>query len=118
MTALDIKAAAIASKLLTKFGKTVTMTIYGESTYDTASGESTASQVSTDIKAAVMSPTLNDYDSGLVINGDMFVLIAAASFTPQPTDTVTINGVLWRIITISPTYSGESIATYKLHVRS
>jgi hypothetical protein len=119
MTALDVSARALATKLLNKFGKVITLQSVVEGAYDPLTGDMAANTVTTSTPFAVIS----DYKgialmSGVIQYGDRKVTIAALnSVLPQPADTVTIDSEVYKVLSVRNVWSGDLSALYELQVR-
>lgn len=120
MTTLDDKLRPLASRLIDKFGKSVTITYNTPGAYDPDTRTATVSA-----SAVTANATIEDYgagemfaSNGLIVMGDKKLTFAAADVTrPEPGDTVTIDSVVWSIISVFETWSGALVATYKVQAR-
>lgn len=116
---LDAKARATADKLIGKFGKQVTLTRVTEGSYNPATGEMSAGSTTTQTVAAL----IKDFNgieilSGGIEKGDRKVSIAALNATePQIGDTMTIDSLVYSVLAVKTTWSGEKAAVYELQVR-
>lgn len=120
MTTLDDKLRPLASNLIDKFGKTVTLTTQSAGTYDPATRTTTITPTSVTPKAVIEEYTAGQMfaGDGLILAGDKRLTFAAADITrPEPGDTVTIDSVVWTIKAVQETWSGEQVAIYVVQVR-
>lgn len=128
VTSLDKFMPTLADKLLTKYGKQITITTNTLGAYDpTASGPSSSTSVSQTCACIIEEfpdalRTLGDgiiKDSDSVIDGDKKVMVAAKNLTfiPKSGDRVTVDGQIYNIIGSGSQYSGELVAYYSYHVR-
>ena len=116
---LDSRARNTANNLLTKFGKSITLTRITEGNYDPTTGEMAAATSSTSNHYAIIS----EYDGNALINGviqsgDKKVSIASLNIDiPQTGDKATIDALDYSIISVKSIWSGELAAVYELQVR-
>jgi len=125
MTSNDKWALPLATKLIKKSGKLVTYRKVVEGSYDPITDTQTVSST-TDypIKALINNPTenvsvMNNSEvKGLITTTSLVLMIDGQSITfkIETTDTVTIDGVSYKIDYPLPSYSGELIAYYNLLV--
>lgn len=99
------RAANTAKRLLTSYGKDITVTRQVNSGYDPSTGVAGSTSTFT-VKG--QSFDYSDYrvatSNGLIKTGDRKVLIAAKdlAFTPDATtDQLTVNGVVWSIVKVN-----------------
>lgn len=95
------KSAATASRLLAKFGATVTVTRTTPGAYDPATGTDAAGSAQTWTPAGVrLEYSQREIDGTNIKAGDQRVYMSAvAGLDPQPGDTVTLGGEAWRVVT-------------------
>lgn len=122
MTALDTKFRALSNRLIDKYGKSVTLTSVTNGAYNPATGTSAKTTATSTVKAIVEDYSLHSsgvgFQTGLIKAGDKKVTIAALGITkPKPSDTVTIDAVVWNIVRVVETWSGEQIAVYECQLR-
>jgi len=122
MTVLDAKFRALSDKLIDKYGKSVTLTSVTNGAYNPATGTSAKTTATSTVKAIVEDYSLHSsgvgFQTGLIKAGDKKVTIAALGITkPKPSDTVTIDAVVWNIVRVVETWSGEQIAVYECQLR-
>ncbi len=118
---LDKTARATAFKLIKKFGKNAILR-RRTSTYSAATRKTT--EATTDLKVKVSPPEdfkFNQIDGTLVQAGDAKVSIAALGLKFEPdaeTDSIVMDSVEWKIVTVKTTWSGELPALFELQLRS
>lgn len=128
VTSLDKFIPTLTDKLITKFGKQITITTNSLGSYDpTSSGPSSASSISQTCACVIEEfpdalRTLGDgivKDADSVIDGDKKVMVAAKNLTfiPKSGDTCLVDGIGYNIIGSGSQYSGELVAYYSYHVR-
>jgi hypothetical protein len=116
---LDIRARATADRLIGKFGKQVTLTRVTEGTYDPTTGELSGGSTTTQTVAALVKD-FNGIEllSGAIQAGDRKVSIAALNAAePQIGDTITVDSMVYNVLAVKTTWSGEKAAIYELQVR-
>lgn len=124
MTALDNKFRPLATKLIAKYGKSVTHTSVSAGTYNTATGEAANTDSASTIKSIIEDyGSLKDssgFESGHILAGDKKFTIAAQSFTtaPKEADKITVDGVVYSVVRVIETWSGEQIAAYEIQGRT
>ena len=120
----DANMVALALKLITKRGQTITYSKITQGAYDPATGAATTTQVDTVIKALCSDfSRASDglaFLSGLVLEGDKRVQFAAASLTspPLPGDRVAFEGFVMTVKTVKSVSAGELTAMFDLRVRT
>lgn len=126
MTELDDVMLPLASDLIAQFGKSVSWRKYTRVTNQT-NGVTTTTYV--DYTVVVTPPSAADpgmfagsdemRPSDTTRVGSLSVGVAARglAFVPTPDDEVTIDGLVWTCVGVSPTYSGASIALYTCSLR-
>ena len=119
---LDVKARSTASRLIAKFGKSVTHTSITTGTYDPATGSSSLTSAAASVRAVVEDYSLQAsgaaFQSGLIISGDKKITMAAqGAVKPKPGDTFTVDGVVYAIVRVTETWSGELVALYECQGR-
>ena len=121
MSALDAKMRALATNLIAKFGKSITLTTVTAGTYDTATRLSTPTTSGATVNATIETYKAGEVraSGGLVLMNDKKITIASAdvAVTPSAGDTVTIDSVVWTVQAVSETWSGAQTAIFILQVR-
>jgi len=119
----DSKMVALALKLISKRGKTVTYSDASDSAYDPATGTQTVTRTPYTIKARVQDYTFRNagsgFEAGLIREGDKEIMIAASglAFLPQSGDRVTVDGVTFTALNIKVIYAVDSITLFIIHAR-
>jgi len=111
------KAAATATKLLAKFGRTVTHTIRTTGSYDPATGAVTITETTQSATAALFDYGTKDIDGTLIQMGDKRALIAPLTTMPKPDDTLTVGTVVWTIKQVNELNPAGTTVMYEAQVR-
>ena len=106
--------AATAKRLLTKFGRAVTITTYTTGTYNTATGAATSSSIDTATIGAVFSYKDSLIDGALIKRGDKYMLCPIAALVG---DRVTIGTVIYSVIDVKEINPGGTPVMYKFNIR-
>ena len=116
---LDARARNTASKMLTKFGKRITLSRITEGVYNPATGDVGNPILSTLIVYALIKDYKGiDLVSGVIQQGDRKVTIPALGVAePQPLDKVTIDSLVYSVISVRSVWSGEQAAMFEMQVR-
>lgn len=119
MTALDTSARALSVKLLTKFGKDITLQSIVEGAYDPLTGDMSANTITSTTHTAIIKDYKGlDFISGVIQANDRKVIIAASgATTPLPADKVTIDSEDYQVIASRYIWSGALAALYEMQVR-
>lgn len=119
MTALDTRARATALRLLDKYGKAVTLSRVTEGSYNPSTGE-TSSEV---VVIATVDALIEDYKGIDYISGDIqmtdrrVTIPASGNVEPEPNDRLTIDAVVYTIVSVTTVWSGELPALFVMQVR-
>lgn len=122
-TALDIKARALAQRLVSKYGKSIVYSDTADGTYDPNTSTSTPGSTSYPIKGIVEDYSFRTagagFTAGLLREGDKQITLAALDvvFLPQAGDKITVDGAIYTAMNVKNTYSGELVAAYVVHAR-
>jgi hypothetical protein len=109
---------ATATRLLAKFGRSVTHTIRTAGTYDPATGLITVTETTQSATAALFDYGTKDIDGTLIVMGDKRALIAANITTmPKPDDTLTVGSVVWTIKQVNELNPAGTSVMYEAQVR-
>lgn len=120
-TALDLQIGPAVLAVIARVGKVVTWTVKSGGTKNPTAG--TVDGVTTTnytVKCSPPSAYEQRYvDGKLIQQGDAKLILAGQglAFTPALGQSVTIDGVVWRVLGVDPIYSGELIAAWKVQVR-
>lgn len=120
MTRLDDKLRLTAKSQISKFGKSVTYTSVTRTRNDTTGETEETSTVHSEILATPpASYAISLQDGSGIQQGDVRMSFAALDlpFTPTTKDRVTFDTLVWRVIRITPIYSGELQALWTLQLR-
>lgn len=118
--ALDTRMRATASRLINKFGATMTLRRQA-GVYDPATGKNTETATDYAIVGSPPSPVdLRRVDGEMIKQGDAETILAASDLTVAPdqtTDHIVFAGETWSVVAVEPIYSGEQVAAYQLRLR-
>lgn len=122
-TAFDETFVPLALRLVAKFGVDMLFTINEavDGGYDRTTGDVTPTDVAYTRKASPPAPINKKYVNGDTIReSDMEIWVAASGieFTPVVGMLVTHVGQAYRATVADPFFSGDSIAAYRIIVRS
>ena len=100
-------------------GETVTLTTVTAGAYNPATGAATPSTSTQTVQATIEEYDGADLIAGLGAAGDKKVSIPAAqlSAAPKPTDTVTVDGVVYAVVTVRTDRAGGVDILYTLQCR-
>jgi len=120
---LDATGRATASKLIGKYGATVTLKHVTTGAYDPSTGTVGTTTTSETVKSA---PPKSPFSArtgkggfmianGLAQVGDKVFMLAAADLASPPKleDLITFGGYDWTIVSLNPIYSGELVCVYE-----
>lgn len=114
--------AAVALRLINKFGKTVSFNVVSGESYDPTTGGTTGASSSTvNRKISPPSPVsflLDAFPNAKPGTAECFVAASGLTFTPSVNQQLTIDSVVWTITELMPIYSGDDIAAYGMLIRS
>jgi len=127
-TELDLIFVPLAYNLITEFGKAVTLTQTARGAKNDDTGViATGTATTYTIKGVISKYEASQIGSGsstetAIRFGDQKIMVYAYGL---PTDmdknaklyTVTIDSVVWNVVTVTKNYSGEDVAYYDLQVR-
>lgn len=99
---LYAKLAATALALLTKFGRDVTLTKVTEGAYDPATSAASVSNATSTLKGATFNFAEGQtmFGNSVIQQGDKLLMLAAGGAVPDTDDSVTIGGVIWKIVSV------------------
>ena len=114
-----VKSAATATRLITKFGQSVTLRHYTIGTYSTTTGLNTVTTSDVTAKAAIF-----DFAQGqtlqagnLIQSGDKQALMAVTQ-TPAMQDHVIVGGKEYVILSLGELNPAGTVVMYDLHLRA
>lgn len=111
---------SMATRLLGKYGQTVTLTRTADGTYDTTDGTLTAgAQTEYECSAAVFDYAQQEIDGTQIRQGDRRVMLQATGDVPLPRsgDTLTIGSLDYTVVAVRTTSPGGTAVVYQLQVR-
>jgi len=123
MGALDTVFSEVASNLISAFvTNTSTLTRAAVTTYTPITGvRAAASPVLYTIKTSPPEAyMISEINNTSILKEDLKVMVATKGLTIVPdleTDTITRSGVVYRIVSVTPLSSGDSVAAYELQLR-
>lgn len=114
------KTQNTATRLLRRFGNDATLTRSASSSYDPATGTSTDSTYELTVTASVFDYPKAYIDGTLILQGDKRAYVSAYNVdAPEPSDTLTWNGVPYRIISVKDLNPAGSVSImYELQLRT
>lgn len=100
-------------------GFSVTYTSVTPGAYNPATGSSTPSTSTETVIAIEETFSQKELVAGLVQVNDMAIAIPAANLTasPKPSDTVTIDSVVWTVVRLRDVKPGSAAVLHSLHLR-
>jgi len=120
-TSLDLALVPAVYDLIDELGKSVTLSSVTSSSYDPATGSTTIATSNKTAKATPPEPyDIRYIDGDIIRTGDMKTLIAAQGLTWTPVVGMAMtwaSGNVWRVVRLSPIYSGADICAYELQLR-
>jgi len=109
--------ASHVEKLITKYGKTLTLRAYSAATYDPVTMVYVAgSAVDTSVSAVEEAYKDYEIDGTLIQAGDIRLMVSS-SVEPTPSMKIVIDGVEWAIIRVYPLRPGEVTFYYTIQAR-
>ncbi len=123
MTELDVRFRALSVRLINKNGKLVTVKKVNHSGYDPSTGSTINTETSVQVKAIISDFNLQSsgetYQPGLILSGDKKFSIAAADIDkPSIGDKIILEGVVYSVVRVLETWSGEQVSLYTLQART
>lgn len=123
---LDKSLGNIALKLISKYGKVITLSSIQQGSYNPSTGSANDTVVTQDISGVIEEYAdsirfLGDKSqaSSSVVEGDKKITVARQGLVniPKVSDSVSVGGIIYNIQGVASMYSGELVAAYALHVR-
>lgn len=119
-TTLDTKFLPKVYAAINKYGISASFTVQSANTYDPTTGQAVLTTSTVVVKAtppAAYSRKL--VDGNLIRVSDTYTIIAGQglSFTPVQGQLVTLSGISWTVLVVTPLLSGDSVAAYQLQLR-
>ena len=115
---LSTQMLKVAKDLINQFGSTVILKKPSSSTYDIASGQTIVVDGTEDILKANIESYSSEEIQGLVLVGDIKIMIHSENVTINlAEDKIIFNSVEYNIINNEPIYLQDEIIVYQLQVR-
>jgi len=119
MGVLDGPLRAVSKTVIDTFGTAGTLTHRTEGAYNVTTGTSTPTTSTTAVNGTLSDYSANERGDGIRATDLKFTIPAASVTTaPDPDDTVTIDGTVYQVVDVRPTYSGDQVAIYELQLRA
>jgi len=117
--ALDATLRPLAVELIAEYGKSITLTrVAASGSYDPATASISETSTPETIKAIVEDYKGYEFANGLILTGDKKLTVAASGLTaPNVGSTVTIDSVIFTIVSVKTEMSGELAALYYIQAR-
>lgn len=119
-TALDTKFLPKVYAAINKYGVSATFTVQSGNTYDPTTGAAVITSTTVVVKATPPAAYNRKLvDGNLIRVSDAYTLIAGQglTFTPVQGQLVTLSGIAWTVLVVTPLLSGDSVAAYQLQLR-
>jgi len=120
-TSLDLILVPKVYSLIDELGRSVSFSSVTSSAYDPTTGVTSQATSAKTAKATPPAPYNIMYvDGDIIESGDMETLIAAQGLTWTPVVGMAMtwaSGNVWRVVSVKPIYSGESVCAYSLQLR-
>lgn len=108
---------AVASRLLTTYGQNLTFTRKTSTGYNAATGVNTLTTSQFSAHGAAFEYNAAEIDGTNIQRGDLRLLLEWATTAPILGDTVTIDGLVYRVMNIQPTNPGGVVVMNELQLR-
>ena len=105
-----------ATALLTKFGRQLTFTRTTKGAYSAATGQTSDSSATFDKYCCVFDYAANEVNNGTIQQGDRRILSEAYEY--ELNDTVSLDGKVYRVISISENKPAGTLMSVDLQVRA
>lgn len=120
MTALDKTLGKVATKVIAKYGSTITLKNITTGSYNPSTGSSATTTISTVTKAVVEDYKPHQLVEGLILASDKKFTIAAAGIPkPKAGDEIILKNITYVVPKdgVEEIWSGEEIAAYEVRGR-
>lgn len=107
--------AATAVRLLTKYGQSLTFTRYTKGSFDAGTGSRTETTSTFTAKSVKYPYTTLEKANSAIQEGDIRLISEVATF--RIGDTVAIDSLNWRVMSVEPIDPGGTPVAYLLQVR-
>lgn len=118
---LDTTLRKIASKQITRFGRSVTVAhpAAQSGTYSAATGAITGGTLLSNTVYGVVSHVEHDSRTGTVLRGDLLVIVAAQdmTFAPKADDEITVDSVKYKVLDVVVAEAPVQSVIYEIHAR-
>jgi hypothetical protein len=113
-----MNAASIA-KTLEKKGRAMTLSRTTAGTYNPVTGGSTPTTATYTVHGITTSYGYNAYNDSntLIQKGDKQAIFEAGILEPIPSDTLTIQGIIWKVISVDTINPAGTDLLYKCQIR-
>ncbi len=114
-----MNATGIAKTLKAK-GQAMTLTRVSGGTYDPVAGSTTGATTANYTVYGIETAFRDGLTMSagtLIQSGDRQAVVAADQATPVPGDSLTIGGVAWKVIAVTPVNPAGTALLFKLHIR-
>lgn len=108
---------SVASRLLTDKGQSLTFSRETSSGFNPVTGVNTTSTSTYTGNGASFNYNKAEIDGTLVQRGDIRLLLEAVTTEPEQGDTVTIDSIIYRVMSVSPTSPAGTVVLYELQLR-
>jgi hypothetical protein len=105
---------------LQKKGQAMTLTRVSAGTYDPVTGNTTGATAATHTVHGIVTnytTALKNAGDSLIQSGDRLATIEAVTVAPAVNDTLTIGGIVWKIMAIDPIDPAGTAYIYKCQIR-
>lgn len=109
--------AAVALKLLTDKGQNVTFTRETSSAFDPQTGNNQTTSSTFTGYGAAFNYNKSEIDDTIIQKGDIRFIMEATATEPVSGDTVTIDGIIYRVMSIKPTSPAGTVVIYEAQLR-
>ena len=116
---LDATARAAATKLIGQFGRLITLTTVTAGAYNPATGAAVPTTSDKSVKAIIEDFKGFEIANELAQAGDKKITVSAADLAskPNPVDKVTVDGLVYTIVSVKAVSSGALDALYTIQAR-
>jgi hypothetical protein len=109
--------ANVAKRLLTDKGQNVTFSREVSSAFDPVTGQNQIAATTFTGNGAAFNYNKSEVDGTIVQNGDIRFLVEATATEPANDDTVTIDNIIYTVMSIKPTSPAGTVVIYELQLR-
>lgn len=109
--------AAVASRLLTDKGQSVTFTRETVGNYDPGTGEETTTSSTFTGYGAAFDYNQSEIDGEVIKSSDIRFVMEATATAPEIGDTVPVSGDTYRVQAVKPTSPAGTVVIYEVQLR-